>query len=171
MNPPEDLKPREWAIVALFAFMFIGISVLSLVRSNFDFKPPHASHPSEEITVKVTGAVARPGTYTVAKASALSLLLALSEPLPTALLTDKVRIRHQEKEAVLHVPSQEGIRVTFKGAVIREGEYLLPHNTRICDLGQYLECAENTDPRFMKRKRLLKDGESITIPYLERKQK
>lgn len=169
MKSNDLLLPREWVIVVIFILLLLGISLLSLSRSSFELHPPIVHSPSEQLTVRVAGAVARPGIYTVAKEGAIALLLAQSDPLPTALLSQKIKIQHKNKEALLHIPSQEGLFITVKGAIKEEGEYCIPHKTRICDLSKHLLLSEDADPQFLKRKRFLKEGEIITIPRVKQR--
>ncbi len=158
----NQLHIREWIIVALFLGLLLGISAFALAKNCWNCQPPKVPH--EKISVKVTGAVAKPGTYTVSKQGGVSALLSLAEPLPNAILTEKIKIQKQGSDSILHIPCEEYTLVELVGAVCKEGEYKLPKKTRICDLPKFVEFSPDVDPSFLKRKRLLKEGELLNIP-------
>jgi hypothetical protein len=57
------------------------------------------------------------------------------------------------------------IAIFVEGAVQQPGPLTVPINTRVCDLKKYVTLQPEADPVFLKKRRLLKEGETITIPW------
>jgi hypothetical protein len=72
-----------------------------------------------------------------------------------------------EAGQLLIVPKLNCLSVMVKGAVSKEGIVLLPEGMRFWELEQHLDLAPTADRKFFRRKkRLLKEGETIVVPEL-----
>lgn len=161
-SPPEQLLVREAvAVIALCGLLF-GIFAVTAWNNP---QITHAPQPEETITVKVRGAVAKPGIYTVPVKASMPALLALADPLPHGALSDDLKItKNLAGERILSIPRQDHLDVYLSGAIAEENWYSLPKNSKICDISNHIPLSSDADSKFLKRRRLLKNGEHLVIP-------
>jgi hypothetical protein len=62
------------------------------------------------------------------------------------------------------IPELEFISVRIDGAVVNPLDMQLPRGTRLFELRGKIQLTKEADERFMKRRRLLKNGEIIHVP-------
>ncbi|MFA6914849.1 MAG: hypothetical protein WC222_00490 [Parachlamydiales bacterium] len=163
--PPVKLQVREVFAVILFAGVILGASFISFVRYDTTLNTEKSSLHNDNITAEVIGAVKYPGVYTVSKHTAIPHLINQAQPLDTAAIYPNLKIQKNSKgESVLAIPTQGTILVCVSGSISEVGWKTLPEKTRICDLPAYLTFLSNADKKFLKRKRLLRNGEHLNIP-------
>lgn len=161
----EGVRVREWLAVALACGGLLGLAARTAWLGGID--PLIPGHP-HEIVVAVSGAVALPGLYTVPKEYALPTLLSLSQPLPDADLSKDLKLSHPTSADVdcwaLHIPSQSFVTVVLAGAVAKPGFYRFPKGSRISDIAAIVPLAPHAASSWLKRRRLIRDGETIIVP-------
>lgn len=161
----KSLTSSEWILVASLILIMASLVVIAKVNAHRasstlaieDLEP-------EEILVTIEGAVAKPGTYSVPSGTTMESALRKARPKANANL--KVLPLQQLIEAPLHLTLQEltEIAVSIRGAIAEPVEITLPAHSRICDLKSKVSFTTETDKRFFRRRRVLKDGEVVEVP-------
>lgn len=121
------------------------------------------------VEIVISGEVAHPGTFSALPGTRLGDLVKKSRPKRFADLTDIDLDSPVEKALELQIPLLSEISVRVEGAVAAPIELKLPPGSRICDLKPKIECEEDANPQFFKRRRLLKNGETVLVPKIEQK--
>lgn len=162
----KSLQSSEWLLVgsllAILASLVlvakINLYLASETLSNFHLEP------EKLIDVTISGAVLKPGVYQVSQGTLLENALKKARPKKNACLKkiDGKQMVETPLDVVLEELSE--IVVSVEGAVEETAEVRLEPGARICDLKSKIRLTEEADRRFLKRRRILKDGEKITIP-------
>lgn len=161
----KNLRSSEWVLVLSFLLLFVSIVAISQFNRQREFKnfPQH-----QKISVTISGAVSRPGTFLVLPGMTLEALLKKSRPKRFANLRDLDFKQRIEEPLKLHIEELKEIVVRIEGAAKPVVLQLEP-GTRICDLKSKVECFPEADRKFFKRRRMLRDGETLEIPkHIER---
>lgn len=162
----SKLPPHEWIIISL---LIVTISLLTVVvLGRKDVMPPLQAMTelsSDVIQVIVKGAVANAGSFELKKGVKLKDLLALAQPLADA---DLSRIKPNAKlrdGQTIKIPALEWIQVHIVGAIEEEIQSIrVLKGTKVQDLIEKIQFAPDADLNALKKKRLLKDEETIAVP-------
>jgi hypothetical protein len=166
MNQKQHSLPlHEWiALLAISSLLFI----IFLLGRQGESEASSAGEPhyiaSQHCEVTVKGAIEIPGVYVLKKGASLQDLLdvsILSCNADTARLKLNSKLRQGQS---VTVPKQELVTIYIEGAVKHPCTKTLPKETRVQDLITMLDMEADADLRIFKRKRRLKDGETIHIP-------
>lgn len=164
MTKKEKLSTPEW-----FAILSIIIAMLTLciVTSLRGPEIPQEIMAKEvasvqEIEVTVTGAVSNPGAHNIPKGSTIQDLLVVVQPLPEADLTHLILEKKLKNHQKIQIPKTT-ITVFLEGAVIQPGPLTLPTGSRLESLIDTIAFEDHADLKSLKKKRKLKDGETIFI--------
>ena len=115
------------------------------------------------------GCVKKPDVYQVPKGTSLRAILRKARPEVLANLQDLPMDRILEESCLIEVPAFEKIWVQIQGAVEENISLELVAGSRLCEIKGKVALRPDADPRFLKRRRLLKNGEIITMPSKCRK--
>ncbi len=162
----KSLQSSEWLLVgSLLAILasLVLVAKINLYLSSETLSNFHLE-PEKLIEISISGAVHKPGIYQISQGMPLEKALKKARPKKNACL--KKLDLEQKVETPLQVVLEElsEIVVTIEGAVEEAVELRLEPGARICDLKSKIRLTEEADRRFFKRRRILKDGEKITIP-------
>lgn len=156
------LRSSEWILAGSLSFLLLSVIVVSKIRSSqltLDL-PPKAP----EIDVVIDGFVAKPGVYQIAAGAPLGEVLRKARPKRFADLSS-LDLNALVKEPVHHkIGKLEVLRVSLEGAITNPGVIEVPVGSRICDLKKFISLSQEADASFLKKRRLLKEGEKISIP-------
>lgn len=149
------LRERLFVITLLFCLIFLF--VLSLVS---DSSAPF----SATITLHISGAVDRPGSYQFAEDATLADLDKKVSMHPEANLKGlKNKLREWIRAEI--VIAEKGYKVVYlSGAVQQCSAVILKEDACIKDLKDTGLLSEEVDKKFLKRKRLLKNQEEVIVP-------
>ena len=155
------LHIHEWLAVVMLCAMAVILALVA--RWNGD---AYASVDPEDayIHVDIEGAVRYPGSYRFQPGAQVADLVKVGEPLPEADLK-RIRGKNQLKNGqILFVKELPMIQVTVVGAVKDTQPLQVPRGTRLVDLLGLVAFEKNADVEKIKKRRRLKNGETITIP-------
>lgn len=156
----EALLPREK--LAVFAILFLLVTFTALA-----FGQKHQRLHKIQPTLKVHcfGAIKEAKTVELAHGSSLSDLLAqveLTEEADVAKLVLEERLKNGQ---FFVVPRKHQMSLYITGAVRQVGLVFVPEGIRFNQLKRYLDLSDRADLAvFRRRRRLLKEGETIHIP-------
>jgi hypothetical protein len=155
-------------LMILVSFFLIAknTSFRSLSRLN-QIKQPL---PVPAIIVEVSGNVKKPGKVNVPQGSTIRAVLRKARINPTADLTNIDLDRVLESSCALHIPTLEKILVAVEGCVEEKVSVELPAGSRICDLKSRLKLTPDADTAFFRRRKILKNNETIQIPAKNEKE-
>lgn len=152
-----SLPLRERLFVVTLLFCLIFLFVLSLIS---DSSAPF----SENITLHISGAVEKPGSYQFTEGATLTDLDKKVFMHPEANLKGlKNKLRDLTRGTI--VIAEKGYKVVYlSGAVKQSGPVILQEDACVKDLKDTGLLAEEADKKFLKRKRLLKNQEEVIVP-------
>lgn len=170
----KSLPLQEWfLLLVVLGFLATLVIISSLSRSRIKgvliSSPPQIE---KEIIVQIDGEVANPGSYPVPSGTPLEKILKRAKPKRNA---DLSSFKIEEKlvgPCEIHIPKLEKIIVTIEGAVLNPGRLEVPVNSRVKDLKGRIVFLEGpaAQAAISKKRRLLKHGEVIHIPFGEKKE-
>lgn len=137
-------------------------------EKNRDFRKFHISENMKGFDLIIKGAVANPGIFHMQSEIKLEDLLALAEVFPEADLHRFNLKSIVKKTRVIHIPLKKTINIHLKGAVKSEQTIKLPKGSKLENLVEFIELPPEADLKALKRKRRLKEGEVVYIPYLKK---
>lgn len=165
----EDTSPQlpvhEWMAIAVligFIVLLAGITLFSkeTVMPDRVGTPHHIVDP--EIDVFIEGEVEHVGRHRVKRGSTVHNLIALAVPSADADLSRIKLEKKLRKSQVVKVPSKF-ITVYLEGAVVEPGPVKLARGMRLQDLINVVQFQEGADIGKLRKKRLLKDKETIKV--------
>lgn len=168
MKRSPHLPVREWlAVIAILSLMIT--LTLGITLSQNDHPLPLVSPPhyliDPEIEVIVEGAVEREGVYRLPLGARLKDLLKQISVLQEA-DTGKLKLERKLKNGqVVKIPLKKMITVYLTGAVQKDS-LRLPKGARLQDLIGLAPFTSDADLSKLRRKRLLKEGETVHIQTL-----
>ena len=171
-SPKRSLPWHQWwIVVALVLFVVTVVAVSHCSRGDFFVQEVGTPgyRASQYIEVKVQGAVEAPGTYVLPKGADLTRLLELSRPRIEADLKSLLRHSQLRQGQVIKVRKRPFITVYLEGAVEQPGAIRVPKGITMQDLLVQCPLKENADSSLFKKKRVLKNKETIFIPFVSRK--
>lgn len=122
--------------------------------------------PMMEITLQ--GAVKNPGKRKVLRGALIKDVINDAE-IPSEADLSKIKLQSKVRRGqVIHIPYQNKIFIQVEGAVEQPGEFLMPLGSRLEDLIPQIKCLPEADTRPLRKKRRLKEGETITVPARRR---
>lgn len=162
INEPR-LTPYEWSVALLFSAVLIAIGGWAYFSplNEADFPPL----PPSEATIRIIGAVAKPGDYKWKPGISLEELIEQAELLPTA---DVRRIRWNRSirsGEVIRIPARQWITVYVTGAVQHPGALQVPKGTSYRTLLEYLDLLPDADVTGLrKNRRVLSPEICVEVP-------
>ncbi len=160
MQVEKILSLPEWLFVVTLSLFITFLAITSYIHNK---RLPPTEQPL--VSVLVTGAV------TEEKQLQLPLGASVADVLSSVTLTaeaalEKLLLRPQLKQnSVVIIPVRGYVSIYLQGAVIRKGVHLFPEGATYKHLVEEPLFLQNADLKNIKRRRrLLKEGESITIP-------
>ncbi len=157
----KTLQTSEWVLAASFIILLTSLFLISHLHEGRKKGEIEACLEKEAKTVviQISGDVIKSGSYSAKVGERLGDIIAQSRPrrfanLKGLDLDSPVRVGM----SLVIEPLQE-IFITVDGI-----QLALPPGSRICDLKSKIQLSEDADPKFLRRRRILKDGERITIP-------
>jgi len=165
MSSPK-LPFHEWIIISLLIALMLSLAAVTYFRDRDTL--PETGQPlaidSDTFKVTIHGAVSKPDTYTLKRGASLQVLLDLAEPLPNADLSKLKLKRKLKADESFYIPSKKLITVYLEGAVADIGPIQIYEGSSLHDLSEKIDLLPNADKRSLKKKRLLKDEETIVVP-------
>lgn len=158
----RSLRSSEWVLVGSFLLLFSSIVIISQINRQKEIGLPLPPH--QKISVAISGAVSKPGTFSVLPGMTLEAILRKSRPNRFANLRSLDLARRIEEPLELHLELLTEIAVRIEGAVEAPLALQLPVGTRICDLKSKVAYTPDADAKFFKSRRMLWDGEILEIP-------
>lgn len=166
---PHRISLRDWLAVITLSSILLTLGLISFLSRESAYvensNQVHHLKIIENIEVTVQGAVRYPGVYSMQKGDAFAKLLGRVEPLPDADLQKYKPGARLNKDRVITIPHKGLITVYLEGAVKKPESIQLNCGTRICDLAALGVLLEEADKKFVKKRKKLKDGEIINVPY------
>lgn len=167
----KTLETSEWVLSLSLIVLLASLFILSKLHTHrkLSLLATVQTAEAESVEISIIGEVAKPGAYLIEKGGRLGDAVKKSRPKRFADLgridLDSPACRSQ----AIEIPRLKEVAIWVKGAVIAPVELRLPAGSRISDLKDKIALAPNADRKFLKRKRLLKPGETIAIPALAEK--
>lgn len=158
----SQLRVHEWAAVVALTCLTALLAVVSLRTS--DPIPIASTRRPLHVSAEIEGRVRFPGTYAFPLGARVQDLLELAQPLSDANLKGVRRGTKLREGHYLEIGTLPTITVQVEGAVRQEGQVRVPVGTRLIDLLGVVSFSKNADLRALKKKRRLKDGETVFIP-------
>jgi hypothetical protein len=159
---PPTLRFTEWILTGALLVLVASIFFISKVQSRRFSVDTAAALPPVEVNVQ--GQVAKPGLYPVAIGTPLSEVILKARPGRFADLSGidpEARVRGPLR---LELKVLEKLTIAVEGEIEAPGPLTVPVGTRVCDLKKYVTVKAGADLAFFKKRRLLNNGEKITIP-------
>ena len=124
-----------------------------------------------EYIVTISGAVKKPGEYPCSAGTSIGDALKKAKPSPFANLQLLDLKKFITGPCDVVIEELKEVRVQVDGAILEPLEIVMPVGSRISDLKSKIDFTQESDKSFFRRKKLLKDGDKITVPKkgLERK--
>ncbi|MDE3055440.1 MAG: SLBB domain-containing protein [Verrucomicrobiota bacterium] len=169
----ESQKALCFADLAL-AISFIAIlSTLTLISKLHDAREfrrlQHVTRRHPEVRsvwhVTLSGAVAKPGCYPVTDGAPLSVALKKARLMRSANLRSIDPSLPVTENLDLSIEELSTLSVTLEGAVCSAGPIEMPVGSRLSHLKTKIEGTAETDWAFFKSRRLLRDGEVVSVPF------
>ena len=162
----KSLEASEW--ILSFSLILILASLFAISRFHEHRKKNQLTACRDAfaglVDIAISGEVAHPGVFPAALGSRLGDTVKKSRPKCFADLRGIDLDRPVEKAIDLAIPRMSEILIRIEGAVAAPIDLLMPSGSRICDLKPKIECDSDADLRFFRKRRLLKNGETILIP-------
>lgn len=156
-----QLDIHEWCAIILLSGLMIALALVAKIQ----VEPPESSPPVDGlISAEIEGAVLYPGIYHFQAGASLLDLLQAGEPLPEADLRGirkKGRLKNGQLLAIKELPS---IQIQVVGAVKDTKPIQVPTGTRLVDLLGLVAFQKDADLETLKKRRRLKDGETVVVP-------
>lgn len=159
----RTLKLSEWLF--LLTVLFSLTSFLIIAKStSFRSALAVANQKEALVSVEIRGAVYKPGVFEIEQGASLGEVLKKARPKPLADCAALDMGQTINQPLVVEVCEAKEVTVEIKGWV-KEGLTLtIPAGTRVCDLKNFLELLDDTDRTFFKSRKLLRNGDVISIP-------
>ena len=162
----EKIKSSEWILVGSLLLIMASLVLIAKVNayrvattiSEKDLK-------QEEILVSISGAVEKPGDYTVLlSGTTYGEVVRKARPKPFADLK-KISLKEPiEAPVSLVIEELTEVKISLRGAVVKPIELTVPAGSRICDLRSKISLTAEADKAFFRRRKLLKEGDVIEVP-------
>ena len=165
----KSLQTSEWVLSASLVILlisFLAVTKFHEHRKYSQCKVP-AAKLENTLDVSIVGEVSKPGVYRALLGSRLGDLVKKSKPKRFADLQMIDLDSPVEKSLNIEIAQLKELSVRIEGAVLEPIELKVAPGSRVCDLKSKIQCSENADLKYFKRRRLLKNGELILVPAKE----
>lgn len=153
----QELRSYEWIVILTFSILILCVGAISYFH-----RVPSIQH--QQITITVKGAVQAPQTIQVPQGTLLAHIMT-KVSLTSAADVGQLKLDCAlQKDETIIIPSSI-LSITVEGAVKNPGIYQVPKGAKIEDLRQYITPSEGADASFLKKKRKLKNQETVFVPY------
>ncbi len=163
----KRLPLHESLSVFLLIVILVGLGVVSLKTSDAPPLPsPLHKKTSKMLVVTISGAVSHPGVYHVKKGTSLHSLMKKVEPLPSADLK-KISLQQKLKRSCkIIIPEKTLYYITLHGLAVPDKvlEMQVEKGTRLFELIDLIDFADNTDWSVLNKKRYVRNNEEIAVP-------
>ena len=162
----SSLRSAEWLLVG--GLLLILATLFTIAHVAASWSP--ASLPTQPIAlpllcaVKIEGAVKKPGLYPVPEGTELKAVLRKASPTRFADLRNIDLTARIEGPLEIFLEELKEITVRVEGAVLTPVELKLPIQAKVSDLRSQISLALDADASFFKSRRMLKEGEILTVP-------
>jgi len=165
----KSLESSEWILSASLVVILASLFIISRChehrkKSQLIALSDAVEHP---VNIVISGEVFRPGVYPALPGTRIGDLIKKSRPKRFADLRAIELDRPIDKPLDIAIPLLSEISIRIEGAVIEPLDLKMPPGSRICDLKSKIQCERDADLHYLKRRRLLKDGETVVIPRKE----
>ena len=162
----KNLEFTEWVlsfciVIALSSFLIIAR--LQEQKKNVQLEEL-LKGKKEIFQIAVSGEVLRPGVFSCQAGTRLGDIVKKCRPKRFADLDGVGLDRPVESSLIIDIPKLQALSVRVVGAVAEEVELEMPPGSRISDLKSKVACKKEADLKFFRRKRLLKQRETIEVP-------
>ncbi|HSX38020.1 MAG TPA: hypothetical protein VLE95_04235 [Chlamydiales bacterium] len=157
------IQKSEWIFSISFLLLLFALSAISTFHSHRK-KIDLSNCIAKIVDVKITGEVVNPGVFPTTVGTRLGDVIKKSRPKRFADLESLKLDNPIVKETEIAILPLLEISVFVEGAVLHRKELKLPVGSRICDLKHKIEFSNNADLQFLKSRRQLANGETVTIP-------
>lgn len=158
-------KSPEWSLVTSLFLIICSIVLIAKVNA---FKSRSIVTDEdlrvEDVSVYISGAVKKPGSYKVSPGTPLEVVIKKARPLICADLKKLPLTQLVDGTVTIVVEEMKEILVSVRGEVLKVAEYTLPVGARISDLKSKVTLTKDADKRFLSRRKLLKNGDVIEVP-------
>ncbi len=157
------LWPHEWICVVVI-LAFIASLTLFSIRHPPAQLPLIQDIPADHMLVYVKGAIVGPSEISLPIGSTvkeLVPLIHLSEDADLEAIKLEKKLRNGQ---VVQIPFKF-FTITVKGAIAEPGYVKIPADTTISQLPNYIRLKETADLSFFKKKRKIKNNETILVPF------
>ncbi len=147
--------------------LFVMIATLSTIAViTFSEKSKHAQENSNVLFVKVVGAVVEEKVIKVTHGATVADALSYVRPTDSADLQKLAYDLSLVKDEVLIIPKKGTLSVYVKGGVEKEELLTLDEGATFLDLRKKVRLQNRADKKsFFRKRRKLKQGETITIAF------
>lgn len=167
MQQRPRISNGEWMVVLGLVILMGTITFVShahwLTDQPVKYDTPHYLDDGK-ISVRVEGAVKSPGIYIVRKGSTVKDLIDIAKTADNADLNRMVLEKKVREGQTIKVLPKEYITIYLKGAVKLPGATIVPKGTTVEELIERLEWPVEADLGRIKKKKRLKEGETVNIP-------
>lgn len=165
----KSLESSEWILSVSLVLILASLFIISRChehrkKSQLIAVADAIEHP---VDIRISGEVLRPGLYPALPGTRIGDLIKKSRPKRFADLRGIDLDRPIDKSMDISIPLLSEIAIRIEGAVIEPLDLKMLPGSRICDLKSKIQCERDADLRYLKRRRLLKDGEIVIIPRKE----
>lgn len=162
----RSVRSSELLLVGSFIVLLAALFLVAQCRSSLMHAQlqVHSDQIIKPVVVAISGAVLKPGDYKVPQGTSIQDVIKKSRPKQFADLSGFEHAQSVQKNMTIFVAELSTIHVHVQGAVLEEMELDLPIGTRLCDLKSKIHLSKDSDRNFLRRRRLLKNGEVILIP-------
>ena len=166
----KSLQKSEWvflvAIIALIVILF-SVSKFTSYRS-LELLDQRRKKEEIQIEVEISGHVKRPGRYQISRGQSLNEILSKARPKALADLTMFDRDKSLDESCSIHIQPLKIVKIRVEGCVKENISLEMPAGSRICHLKGQIELSSDADRSFLRRRRILKEGEILVIPSLSK---
>lgn len=165
------LKVHEWLAIAVVIGVIGGLACLTSFYERGEVSKVGSelvakSHKGFDVLIK--GAVTHPGIYHINSETKMKEVLALAGVRSDADLRRFNLDAIVKKGRVINVPLRAMITVHLKGAVKTDQTVTLPKGSKFEELLNVGDFTADADLNALKKKRRLKEGEIILVPFLKK---
>lgn len=170
-EPAPYLKTREWVVIIVYISLMAAITLVTQV-----IVPKHRPEASQihliqdnQIEASISGAVEKPGLYSLKRGSTTQDLIALAKPLRNAQIS-KINLHAKLTQGRhIKIPSLETVCLRIEGAVEVPLTLAVAKGTKLKELFDCVAFTETADTRALLKERVVRDGETVVIPEKKRK--
>jgi hypothetical protein len=159
---PPTLRFTEWILTGSLLFLIVTLVLIAKMQSHRLSAETVVALPPVEVLIE--GEVSKPGSYQIAPGTPFAEVLRKARPTRLADLNGLDQEERVKKPLRIEIKALEKLSVAIEGEITEPGLLIVPIGTRMCDLKKYVTLKPSADPTFFKKRRLLKQGEKITIP-------